>query len=73
MSSNNPSRHAIITVSSKRYEDCDDCLAAAAADYIASHPDLRGWDLSPRWGGEGRETIQLTVPTWALASKEVVS
>lgn len=34
-------RHVTVTISSESYEDCDDCLAAAAADYIASHPEAR--------------------------------
>jgi transcriptional regulator with XRE-family HTH domain len=52
----------IIRVSSKRYEDYDDCLTAAAEDYIASHPKLEGWDLDPRWEDEDRDVILLTVP-----------
>lgn len=53
-----------VTVDSKRYQDQDDCLAAAAAEYAAEH-GLEGWDLSPRWvGGDdgNREEIELTVP-----------
>lgn len=50
--------------------DQDDCLEAAAAAYVADHPELEGWDLSPRWavdeGGEMREAIVLTVPAWAV-------
>lgn len=45
--------------------DEDDCLAAAEAAYIAARPKLRGWDLSPRWGEDARETVVLTVPAWA--------
>jgi hypothetical protein len=51
-----------IHVSSKKYEDADNCLAAAADDYKRRHR-LAGWDLFPRWGDETtRETIILTVP-----------
>jgi hypothetical protein len=34
-----------VSISAKRYEDCDDCLSAAAADYVAEHPELAGYDL----------------------------
>lgn len=47
--------------------DADDCLTAAAEAYIEEHPDLAGWDLSPRWTDEVRETVTLTVPAWAVA------
>lgn len=45
--------------------DADDCLAAAAAEYVADHPEAEGWDLEPRWaGGEDgdREEIVMSVP-----------
>ena len=56
-----------VTVAARKYKDCDDCLAAAAADYVASHPDLAGWDLSPEWRDDLRDEIVLTVPRrgWA--------
>ena len=43
------------------YEDHDDCLAAAVAEYSSEH-DLEGWDLSARWEDDNRDTILLTVP-----------
>ena len=43
--------------------DADDCLTTAVDAYVEHHPELRGWDLSPRWTDENdRETITLTVP-----------
>lgn len=42
--------------------DLDDCLAGAVSDYVAAHPDAAGWDLSPRWADEARESVELTVP-----------
>lgn len=50
-----------IELDARRYEDCDDCLAAAEADYAAAH-DLAGWDLTPHWTDDSRYTITLTVP-----------
>ena len=44
--------------------DQDDCLTAAADEYIAEHPDLTGYDLAPRWTDDERETVTLTVPKW---------
>jgi hypothetical protein len=46
--------------------DQEDCLAAAAAEYISEHPVLAGWDLYPRWTDETRETVTLSVPSWAV-------
>lgn len=57
-----------ITVPAAKYADHDDCLAAAAADYLADHPDLAGWDLSPSWVDEQRDEIALSVPAWSTAS-----
>lgn len=57
-----------ITVPASRYADEDDVLAAVAAEYIAGYPDLRGWNLDPRWdGGDAgdRRAVLLSVPTWA--------
>jgi hypothetical protein len=49
--------------------DADDCLADAVATYIGEHPELRGYDLSPRWTDEDdRETVTLVVPAWAVRS-----
>lgn len=45
--------------------DQDDCLADAAAEYICTHRELRGYDLSPRWADDSdRETVTLSVPDW---------
>lgn len=55
------------TVSVRPDPDSDDCLSAAARAFIAEHPDLRGWDLDPKWDGgdDGdRDRILLTVPDW---------
>lgn len=54
-----------IEISARDFADYDDCLAAAAAQYIEDHPDAEGWDLNPRWvgGDDGdREYIALDVP-----------
>lgn len=53
-----------ITIDARRYEDHDDCLSAAAAEMVALHPHLRGWDLAARWADDTREAITLTVPEW---------
>jgi hypothetical protein len=53
-----------ISVSSKQYEDHDDCLTAAAQDYAADH-GLESWQVTAKWdGGEDgeRDAILLTVP-----------
>ena len=50
-----------IRISARRYEDCDDCLSAAAAD-VAEELGLEGWDLSPRWETEERDHILVDVP-----------
>lgn len=42
--------------------DLDDCLSGAADAYVAENPGLTGWDLSPRWTDETRESVTLTVP-----------
>lgn len=55
-----------VRISAARYADYDDCLAAAADDYAAAN-DLAGWDLSPRWADEQRDTIVLTVPAMPAA------
>jgi len=46
--------------------DEDDCLTAAADTYLLDHPELQGYDLSPRWTDDDtRESITLTIPAWA--------
>ena len=60
------SKHTIVTISARKYQDSDDCLIDAARDYVATHPDLAGWDLEARWEDEQRDAILLTVPTWAV-------
>lgn len=50
-----------ITVSSKGYEDEDDCLSAAAQDYAEEH-GLASWQVEARWADDAnREEIVLTV------------
>lgn len=53
------------TVTVKANPDQDDCLSYAAEQYVAAHPDAKGWDLSPQWADETRETVELTVPVFA--------
>lgn len=56
-----------VTVTVQADPDQDDCLAAAAAEYIEEHPALAGYDLAPRWTDEDdRTTVDLTVPAWAV-------
>ena len=55
-----------VTVTVRADADADDCLGAAAATYIATHPSLAGWDLEPRWSDADRETVDLTIPAWAV-------
>lgn len=55
------SKMTTIRVMAKRYEDHDDCLAAAEAD-VQEERGLQGWDLSPRWEDDQREVILLDVP-----------
>lgn len=52
-----------ITVSAKPYEDCDDCLSAAAKA-ICEQFGLAGYDLCPRWVDAECDSIRLTVPDW---------
>jgi len=55
-----------IRIPAKRYEDDDDSLAAASAEYVDDHPEAAGYDLNPRWDGgdEGeRDYILLDVPS----------
>lgn len=51
------------TVTVPANPDLDDCLMGAEAAYIATHPELKGYDLEPRWTDETRETVTLTVPS----------
>lgn len=44
------SRSVDITV--RANPDADDCLADAASEYVAEYPELKGYDLSPRWTDE---------------------
>lgn len=60
------SKHVTIRISSNIYEDCDDCLEAAAADFVRDRPEALGYDLSPRWGDEDRTSILLDVPRHSL-------
>lgn len=53
-----------ISLPARQFEDHDDCLSAAAESYIESHPDLAGWELSPRWEDDNREAILLDLPEW---------
>jgi hypothetical protein len=55
-----------ITVDAKLYEDCDDCLTAAATEYAREH-HIADWQVEARWADDSRDAIVLTVP------EEVVS
>lgn len=50
-----------ITVQSKRYEDYDNSLGAAAREYAEDH-DLEMWQVEARWADDERDEIVLTVP-----------
>ena len=58
-----------VTVTVKADPDEDDCLIAAAKDFIRKHPKLTGYDLDPRWeeSDDDRENIVLTVPSWFVS------
>ena len=57
-----------LRIDARRYEDEDDCLAAAA-ESVAQGLDLAGWDLSQRWEDDAtREVILLAIPDWAAKS-----
>lgn len=66
-----------IEVSAAKYQDCDDCLEAAAADYVRLHPEAAGWDLSARWADSERDVILLDVPvdveiiTWSAGEHQI--
>lgn len=53
------------TVTVRANADADDCFDEAVKSYVATHPELAGWDLSPRWLDDERESIVLTVPDWS--------
>lgn len=53
--------HTTIRIDARRYTDHDDCLAAAAADAAREH-NCPGYDMSPRWEDEQRDTILVDVP-----------
>lgn len=49
----------------------DDCLATAEARFIAEHPELTGWDLSPEFTDDNeRDYVTLTVPQWFVDTEE---
>jgi hypothetical protein len=51
-----------ITITVPADPDSDDCLQAAADQYVAEHPEAAGWDLRPRWTDDDRDEVELTVP-----------
>ena len=57
-------RFSPVVVSAKWYENSDDPLAAAANEYVRTHPELEEWYLNPRWGDAEQETILLDIPDW---------
>ena len=61
-------KHTTIRVDAARYADEDDSLAAAAAE-VAAERGLDGYDLSPRWEDDQRETILLDVPAHTVSIK----
>lgn len=61
-------KNTIVRLKAAPYGWYDDCLAAATADYIDDHPDLKGYDLDARWEDDERDAILLTVPDWSVAS-----
>lgn len=52
-----------LIVDARKYQDEDDCLAAAERDAQVQY-GLEGWDLDPRWEDDQRERIVLTAPEW---------
>jgi hypothetical protein len=61
-----------ISVPARQYEDHDDCLSAAQADYIEAHPELEGWELNPRWSDDQRDEILLDVPDDVRDEDEII-
>jgi hypothetical protein len=54
--------HKYTTITVQADPDQDDCISAAVEAYVAEHPELEGYDLSPRWADGTHETVLLTVP-----------
>ncbi len=52
-----------VTVDARKYQDEDDCLAAAERDAQVQY-GLEGWDLNPRWADDQRERIVLSLPDY---------
>jgi hypothetical protein len=50
-----------IEVDASKYEDFDDCLAAATSEYARAN-GLEDWQISARWLDDQRDVIVLTVP-----------
>jgi len=56
-------KNITVEINAKQYEDQDDCLTAAAADYVREHPKAERYDLDARWADENdRSVILLDVP-----------
>ena len=55
---------AMIEIDAAKYEDHDDCLAAAVRD-VQKARGLKGWALRARWADDNRETILIDVPAEA--------
>lgn len=55
---------ATIEIDAAKYEDHDDCLAAAVRD-VQKARGLKGWALRARWADDNRETILIDVPAEA--------
>ena len=55
-------KHTTIEIDAAQYEDCEDCLSAAAEEYADEHPECRGYDMAPRWRDDGRDVILIDVP-----------
>lgn len=53
-----------IEIDAAKYEDHDDCLAAAVRD-VQKARGLKGWALRARWADDNRETILIDVPAEA--------
>lgn len=60
-----------VTVPAKRYEDEDDCLAAAAAN-VAQERGLERWQCEARWADDDRDEIVVTVPAIIIEVGDVV-
>lgn len=62
-------KYTTIRIPAARYEDYDDCLTAAAND-VAEERGLQGWDLSPRWEDDERDTILIDVPEMTAETQD---